>query len=107
MSPAGLTFRLCGGERVTILASTKVSTGTTSRYRIQSDFIAAIHLVFQDMLNRLQRKFGREPGSFEISLPDGEIPLLNEYFLELDAHILRRRRDLQIKVSFSSDNPEE
>ena len=99
-STVGLTFRLCGGERVTLLASTKANTGTNSRYRIQSDSIAAIHLVFRDFLDRLQRKYGREVGSFIITLPDTEIPLINEYFQELDDHILRRRRDAQIKVRF-------
>jgi hypothetical protein len=75
-----------------------MNTESTSRYRIQSDSIAVIHLVFRDFLDRLQRKYGREKGSFEISLPATEIPLLTEYFQELDAHIIRRRRDIQIKV---------
>lgn len=104
VNTTGITFRLCGGDKVTLLASTKASSNNTSRYRVQSSSIAAVHIIFKDFLDRLSRKYNREKSDLKFSIVglENEIPLLNEYFSEIDAHILRRRREIQIKVSHST-----
>lgn len=87
--------------KVTVLSSTKTNTSTASKYRIQSNIIAAIYIVYRDFLDRVQRKFGREKSDFGIELASGEsdIPFLHEYFGDMDAHLLRKEREVQIKVS--------
>lgn len=83
-----------------MLSSTKTNTSTASKYRIQSNIIAAIYIVYRDFLDRVQRKFGREKSDFGIELASGDndIPFLHEYFGDMDAHLLRKEREVQIKV---------
>ncbi|CAG7831161.1 unnamed protein product [Allacma fusca] len=99
----GLTFCLYSGDKVTLLASTKSSSSSASRYRVQSNSMAAMHIIFRDFLDRMNRKFNREKSELKITLVgvDNDVPLLNEYFSEIDAHILRRRREVQIKEDLS------
>jgi len=99
VTQSGISFQLYDRTCVTILASTKHTTNDSSRYRIQSDCLASIYLIFRDFLHRLSRKLGtKENLAVELIDVDNELPFLAEYFGEIDAHTLRRRRDVQIKV---------
>lgn len=83
-----------------MLSSTKNASSEISKYRIQSQSLAAIFLIFRDFIDRVQRKMGREKGDLIVEPLgfDEEMTLLNEYFQEIDAHAMQRQRDAQIKV---------
>lgn len=96
----GISFMLHCGEIVSLLSSTKNASSETSKYRIQSQSLAGIYVIFRDFLDRIQRKQGRDKAELVVEPLgfDQEIALLNDYFVEIDAHATQRQRDAQIKV---------
>ncbi|CAL8070351.1 unnamed protein product [Orchesella dallaii] len=98
-----ICFKFYDGVKVTVLSSTKTNSTTASKYRIQSNIIAAIYIVYRDFLDRLQRKFGREKSGFQVEVASApnEVPFLMEYFSEMDAHMLRKEREVQIKADLA------
>lgn len=100
VNATSICFKFYDDVKVTVLSSTKTNTSTASKYRIQSSIISAIYIVYRDFADRLQRKFGREKTDFKVEVPGGdhEVPFLLEYFGEMDAHLLRKEREIQIKV---------
>ncbi|XP_018007608.1 protein PTHB1 isoform X2 [Hyalella azteca] len=91
MSSTGVGLQHYAGPLVTVLSSR-----TTQRYRLQSDSLPALWVVFREMCRRLESYWGtggrHGAGEETFSLWVSSMLPLNELYSLIDAHFLRRKK---------------
>jgi len=79
-------FQLYGGAVITVLSSK-----TSQRYRLQSENLAAIWVITNQVLKRLKLRFPTDlECGYSSSLP------LQEFYMEIDGHFTKRRQEKHV-----------